>query len=345
MLIVGLGARISKPKPKPNQRDDTPSQTGSEGNVPVGLDDGIDVNVIIDEADQVAEQLAAEQLAADEQAADELAADEEAAADEMAAEQQAAADEMAAEQQAAADEQAAEQQAAMERESPVAQEHRHVIAWLRTMPIGERRQAIQGQYDFDVEEELLYYASTPRGTQGGGAGWSKPSATIAPSIPTSNRAAKKVFRTPELRGEILQYMLPTQEQLAERGSRAERGGRRYLLNLGFTPQEVDEIYEASTGRGVGSSREAAIAPTIPPPPTDDVLLNDDDVVFEEVDFELSLQDMRRELEEMKRKEGRFLNSASTNRKLRSDIQRLKTIIEERERRERDDEDAALTRFL
>ena len=334
MLIVGLGVIVSKPpQPNPNQPDDTPSQTGSEGNVPVGLDDGIDVNVTIGEANQVAEQLAAEQLAADEQAADELAA-----------EQQAAADEQAAEQQAAADERAAERRAAMERESPVAQDNRHVIDWLRRLPVSERRQAIQGQYDYDVEQELLYYASTPRGTQGGGAGWSKPSATIAPSIPTSNRAAKKVFRTPELRGEILQYMLPTQEQLAERGSRAERGGRRYLLNLGFTPQEVDEIYEASTGRGVGSSREAAIAPTTRPPPTDDVLLNDD-VVFEEVDSELSLQDMRRELEEMKRKEGRFLNSASTNRKLRSDIQRLKTIIKERERREQDVEDAPLTRFL
>jgi hypothetical protein len=93
------------------------------------------------------------------------------------------------------------------------------------------------------------------------------------------------------------------------------------------------------GYGAKPSKGAPVAPT--PAPREDV--GAEDVEFEEVDFELSLQDMRRELQEMKRREGRVLNSASTNRKLRSDIQRLKGIIDERERREQ--EESPLARFI
>tara|TARA_R110000803_G_scaffold58505_2_gene116661 strand:+ start:2691 stop:3980 length:1290 start_codon:yes stop_codon:yes gene_type:complete len=224
-----------------------------------------------------------------------------------------------------------------EEESLDAQLRRHLIDIVRMLPSVDRRSYLQGRLPQHQIEEILHYASRP--TQGRGIGRSRP---IAPTPPTSNRA-KEVFRTPEMRREILQYMLPTEEQLAERAEQYNptRQARQYLLNRGFTQQEVDQIYEASTGRGIGSSKDAAIAPTTPP--RDDVEL--DDIGFEEVDNTLSLQDMRRELEEMKRREGRFLNSASTNRKLRSDIQRLKGIIGDRERREREVDPPRLFRFL
>tara|TARA_R110000822_G_scaffold52123_5_gene135095 strand:- start:78 stop:1349 length:1272 start_codon:yes stop_codon:yes gene_type:complete len=234
---------------------------------------------------------------------------------------------------AAAEEQAEEK----EEESLDAQLRRHLIDIVRMLPSVDRRRYLQGRLPQHQIEEILHHASRP--AQGRGIGRSRP---IAPTPPTSNRA-KEVFRTPELRREILQYMLPTEEQLAERAEQYNptRQARQYLLNRGFTQQEVDEIYEASTGRGIGRSKDAAIAPTTPP--RDDVDL--DDIGFEEVDDTLSLQDMRRELEEMKRREGRFLNSASTNRKLRSDIQRLKGIIGDRERRERGGDRYILARFL
>ena len=233
----------------------------------------------------------------------------------------------------AAEEQAEEK----EEESLDAQLRRHLIDIVRMLPSVDRRRYLQGRLPQHQIEEILQYASRP--AQGRGIGRSRP---IAPTPPTSNRA-KEVFRTPELRREILQYMLPTEEQLAEREEQYNptRQARQYLLDRGFTQQEVDEIYEASTGRGIGRSKDAAIAPTTPP--RDDVEL--DDIGFEEVDDTLSLQDMRRELEEMKRREGRFLNSASTNRKLRSDIQRLKGIIGDRERREREVDPPRLFRFL
>ena len=233
----------------------------------------------------------------------------------------------------AAEEQAEEK----EEESLDAQLRRHLIDIVRMLPSVDRRRYLQGRLPQHQIEEILHHASRP--AQGRGIGRSRP---IAPTPPTSNRA-KEVFRTPELRREILQYMLPTEEQLAEREEQYNptRQARQYLLNRGFTQQEVDEIYEASTGRGIGRSKDAAIAPTTPP--RDDVEL--DDIGFEEVDDTLSLQDMRRELEEMKRREGRFLNSASTNRKLRSDIQRLKGIIGDRERRERGGDRYILARFL
>ena len=186
---------------------------------------------------------------------------------------------------------------------------------------------------------------------------------LAAEEPPDGRAAQEVFDQPELRREIMRYIIPTPEQRAERERERERRERRRLYEeMRIPPDEIDELlfeefdddegteYSGDTvlldeeefeGGGAKPSKSAPVAPT--PPPRDELAA--EDIEFVEAENELSLVDMKRELEEMKRKEGRFLNSRSTNRKLKRDIQRLGGLIREKEHQILREERAPLTRFL
>ena len=189
-----------------------------------------------------------------------------------------------------------------------------------------------------------------------------PLAAEEPDEEPDGRAAQEVFDQPELRREILRYVIPTPEQRAERErvraererERARRERRRQYEEMGLPPDQIEEqlFDELETeseeefdggfgGGGAQPSKSAPIAPT--PPPRDELAA--EDIEFVEAENELSLADMKREHEEMRRKEGRFLNSRSTNRKLRREIQRLGELIREKEHQILREERAPLTRFL